>query len=142
MQTAVERYRAGKVIPPADPGQLHVDEPVGAKHQPDDGQYRGDAAGIHHVGPMIDLFAGASLSHGHQPIRSIGEPGARVVVITADEAFAESVRATFGAGRKSASMSSPATLPSAPTAIDLAGATVVVVDLDAGDEAELQALER
>jgi len=64
----------------------------------------------------------------------------RVVVLTADDGFEQTVRTTFGASAqidlkivkgKLAGQERP----------DLDGATVVVADLDAGDEAELQALE-
>ena len=63
-----------------------------------------------------------------------------VVVLTADDGFEQTVRATFGASAqidlkivkgKLAGQERP----------DLNGATVVVADLDAGDETELQALE-
>jgi pilus assembly protein CpaE len=63
-----------------------------------------------------------------------------VVVLTADDGFEQTVRTTFGASAqidlkivkgKLAGQERP----------DLDGATVVVADLDAGDEAELQALE-
>ena len=64
----------------------------------------------------------------------------RVVVLTADDGFEQTVRTTFGASAqidlkivkgKLAGQERP----------DLNGATVVVADLDAGDETELQALE-
>jgi len=64
----------------------------------------------------------------------------RVVVLTADDGFEQIVRTTFGASAqidlrivkgKLAGQERP----------DLDGATVVVADLDAGDETELQALE-
>ena len=65
----------------------------------------------------------------------------RVVVLTADEAFADSVRATF-----SASSQIGLDVVGGPLAeldrIDVAGATVVVADVDAADESELLALER
>jgi pilus assembly protein CpaE len=64
----------------------------------------------------------------------------RVVVLTADDGFEQIVRTTFGASAqidlkivkgKLAGQERP----------DLNGATVIVADLDAGDETELQALE-
>ena len=65
----------------------------------------------------------------------------RVVVLTADEAFADLVRATF-----SASSQIGLDVVGGPLAeldrIDVAGATVVVADVDAADESELLALER
>src|SRR6202167_2784764 len=66
---------------------------------------------------------------------------ARVVVLTADDGFEESVRGTFGASNQIGLDVIKGKL-SERDQIDLAGVTVVVADLDAGDEAELQALER
>jgi pilus assembly protein CpaE len=71
--------------------------------------------------------------------------GARVVVITADEAFAESVRATFGAGPQiglDIVADGVAGIAARDGGLDLAGASVVVADVDAAVEAELQALEK
>src|ERR1700675_3626523 len=67
---------------------------------------------------------------------------ARVVVLTADEALEESVRATFSASTQIGLDVIKGRLADRDDKIDIAGATVVVVDVDAGDEAELQALER
>jgi pilus assembly protein CpaE len=64
-----------------------------------------------------------------------------VVVLTADDGFEQSVRATFGASAQIDLQIVKARL-SGCDSIDLDGATVVVADLDAGDEGELQALER
>jgi pilus assembly protein CpaE len=63
-----------------------------------------------------------------------------VVVVTADEGFEESVRATFSASAQISLDVVKATL-SGRDQIDVGGASVVIADLDAGDEAELQALE-
>ena len=65
----------------------------------------------------------------------------KVVVLTADDGFEESVRATFGASAQIGLDVIKGKL-SAQDDIDLAGATVVVADLDAGDDTELRALER
>jgi pilus assembly protein CpaE len=67
---------------------------------------------------------------------------ARVVVLTADEAFEDSVRATFSASTQIGLDVIKGRLADRDDKIDIAGATVVVVDVDAGDESELQALER
>jgi pilus assembly protein CpaE len=67
---------------------------------------------------------------------------ARVVVLTADPAFEESVRSTFSASPQIALDVIAGTLAGAADGIALEGATVVVVDIDAGDAAELLALER
>jgi pilus assembly protein CpaE len=67
---------------------------------------------------------------------------ARVVVLTADEAFEESVRSTFGASAQIGLDVVKGRLADRDDKIDVNGATVVVADVDAGDEAELQALER
>jgi pilus assembly protein CpaE len=63
----------------------------------------------------------------------------RVVILTADEGFEESVRATFGASPRIGLDVVKGRL-SARDQIDVDGATVVVADIDAGDEAELEAL--
>ncbi len=75
---------------------------------------------------------GRSISQGIQ---------ARVVVLTADDGFAEEVRATFSASAQIA-LDVVAGRLSAREVIDVEGATVVVADLDAADEAEMQALDR
>ena len=67
---------------------------------------------------------------------------ARVVVLTADPAFEDSVRSTFSASPQIALDVVAGTLASGADGIALEGATVVVVDIDAGDAAELLALER
>jgi pilus assembly protein CpaE len=63
----------------------------------------------------------------------------RVVVLTADEGFEESVRATFGASPRIGLDVVKGRL-SGRDEIDVDGATVVVADIDAGDDAELEAL--
>jgi len=67
---------------------------------------------------------------------------ARVVILTADEGFEESVRATFGASAQIGLDVVKGRLADRGDKIDIAGATVVVADVDGGDESELQALER
>ena len=67
---------------------------------------------------------------------------AKVVVLTADPAFEDSVRATFSASPQIALDVIAGTLAGSADSIALEGATVVVVDIDAGDAAELLALER
>jgi pilus assembly protein CpaE len=66
---------------------------------------------------------------------------ARVVVLTADDGFEEQARATFGASAQIGLDVVKGRL-SGRDQIDIEGATVVVADVDAGDEAELAALER
>ena len=67
---------------------------------------------------------------------------ARVVVLTADPAFEDSVRSTFSASPQIALDVIAGTLADGADAIALDGATVVVADIDAGNAAELLALER
>jgi pilus assembly protein CpaE len=75
--------------------------------------------------------------------RSISpEVQARVVVLTADAAFEEAVRATFSASAQVGLDVVKGRLKDCDDKIDVAGATVVVADVDAGDESEVQALER
>ncbi len=65
----------------------------------------------------------------------------RVVVLTADAAFEDSVRATFSVGAQIGLEVVNGRLAEHGD-LDVAGATVVVADVDAADEAELAALER
>jgi pilus assembly protein CpaE len=67
---------------------------------------------------------------------------ARVVVLTADPAFEDSIRNTFSASPQIALDVIAGTLAGSADGIALEGATVVVVDIDAGDAAELLAFER
>ncbi len=66
---------------------------------------------------------------------------ARVVVLTADQEFEESVRATFIASAHIDLDVVNGRLSSLDK-IDIEGTTVVIADVDAGDEADLQALEK
>jgi len=66
----------------------------------------------------------------------------KVVVLTADEAFAETVGATFGASAQIGLDLVHGSLSDCAGSLDFGGATVVVVDVDAGDETELVALEQ
>lgn len=65
----------------------------------------------------------------------------KVVIVTADEAFEQSVRATFGAARYIDLDVIQGTLSSRSNDLDITAATVIVIDLVADDEAELPALE-
>ena len=67
---------------------------------------------------------------------------AKVVLVTADAELEESLRATFGASAQIRLDVVQGRLGAASERIDLAGAVVVVVDIDAEDGAEMQALER
>jgi pilus assembly protein CpaE len=66
---------------------------------------------------------------------------ARVVVLTADDRFEEQVRATFG-GSDQIGLDIIKGRLSERDQIDVESASVVVADLDAGDDAEMQALDR
>jgi pilus assembly protein CpaE len=66
---------------------------------------------------------------------------ARVVVLTADERFEEQVRATFGTSAQIGLDVIKGRL-SEREQIDVESASVVVADLDCGDDAEMQALDR
>ena len=66
----------------------------------------------------------------------------RVVVLTADAEFDRSARATFGASNAIELTIVPGHIAACGDTLDVAGATVVVVDLDAGREAEMQAVTR
>jgi pilus assembly protein CpaE len=66
---------------------------------------------------------------------------AKVVVVTADAGFEESLRATFGASTQIGLDVIKQRLSECDQ-VAVEGATVVVADIDAGDEAEMAALER
>src|SRR5258708_28560882 len=66
----------------------------------------------------------------------------QVVVVTADPAFEESVRATFGASEQIALRVISGTLAAVDGDIDAQTATVAVIDLDAAPTIDMQALER
>ncbi len=66
---------------------------------------------------------------------------ARVVVLTADQGFEEQVRGTFGASSQIGLDVVKGRLVEREQ-IEVESASVVVADLDGGDEAEMQALER
>ena len=66
----------------------------------------------------------------------------QVVVLTADAGFEEQVRATFGASDQIALRLVSGTLSAVDGGFDVEGATVAVIDLDAGRREEMQALER
>jgi pilus assembly protein CpaE len=66
----------------------------------------------------------------------------QVVVLTADPAFEEQVRSTFGASQQIALQLASGTLATVGDGFNVDGATVVVIDLDASQAAEMQALER
>ncbi len=65
----------------------------------------------------------------------------RVIVLTADTAFEESVRATFAASPQIGLDIVNGRLAERGGQVDVANATVVVADVDAADETEMQALE-
>ena len=67
---------------------------------------------------------------------------ARVVVLTADEAFDRLARTTFGASGAIDLTLVSGGIAEQGDSLDIAGATVVVVDLDAGSDGEMQALSR
>ncbi len=66
---------------------------------------------------------------------------ARVIVLTADEAFEEQIRATFSSSPQIGLDIVKDRLTDRGGNIDVEGATVLVVDIDADDAAELEALE-
>ena len=66
----------------------------------------------------------------------------RVVVLTADAHFEQLVRQTFSVSPQVELSLHLATVAGAGDRIDLDGATVIVIDLDATRDDEMQALER
>jgi pilus assembly protein CpaE len=65
----------------------------------------------------------------------------RVVILTDDADFEDSVRATFAASPQIDLHVVKGALPAAAETLDVQGATVVVIDLDAGRPEEMQALQ-
>ena len=66
----------------------------------------------------------------------------KVVVLTADDAFEESVRTTFGGNAQISLDVIRGKLTGRQGDIDTGDATVVVADIDSADETEMQALQR
>jgi pilus assembly protein CpaE len=79
------------------------------------------------------MHAGRSMSAG---------VATKLVVLTADGAFEQSVRDTFGASALIDLDVIAGNLSDCSDAFQFEGATVVIIDVDAGAEAELAALER
>ena len=65
----------------------------------------------------------------------------QVVILTADASFEELARATFNASAQIDLRVVRGTLPDVAESFDVAGATVVVIDLDTSRENEMQALQ-
>ena len=65
-----------------------------------------------------------------------------VVVLTADKSFESQARETFGASDQIVLRVVSGALSGLETELDMAGATVAVIDLDAAQQAEMQALDR
>jgi pilus assembly protein CpaE len=66
----------------------------------------------------------------------------KVVVVTADPAFEDSVRATFGTSAQIGLVVVTGRLAGCADTLDLDGATVVVADVDSSDDSDMVALER
>jgi pilus assembly protein CpaE len=65
----------------------------------------------------------------------------RVVILTADADFEDSARSTFSSSAQIELQAVRGTLPAAAETLDIQGATVVVVDLDASRDEEMQGLQ-
>jgi pilus assembly protein CpaE len=75
--------------------------------------------------------------------RSNGPAGkTQVVVLTADAGFEEQTRLTFGASEQISLKVASGMLSDLEGKFQIDGATVAVIDLDAGEQDEMQALER
>src|SRR5262245_9000992 len=66
----------------------------------------------------------------------------QVVVLTADAGFEQEARATFGTSNQIALTVVPGTLGTVGDGFDVAGATVVVIDLDTTQVGDMEALDR
>ncbi len=73
--------------------------------------------------------------------RSKNTENTRVVILTPDASFEESARATFNASAQIDLEVVRGTLPTAADKLDVEGATVVVIDLDASRDEEMLALQ-
>jgi pilus assembly protein CpaE len=71
-----------------------------------------------------------------------GANATRVVVLSADQGFLEQVSAAFGVNAQMALTPVPGSLGELEPQLDLAEANVAVIDLDAAQPGEMQALER
>src|SRR5215470_11188379 len=71
-----------------------------------------------------------------------GANATRVVALTADAGFGAEMQAAFAADAQTALTLVPGTLAALEGQLDLEAAGVVVIDLDAGQPGEMQALER
>ena len=71
-----------------------------------------------------------------------GANAIRVVALTADPGFGEELQAAFAADAQTALMLIPGNLAALEGQLDLEGTGVVVIDLDAAQPGEMQALER
>src|SRR5258706_2301460 len=71
-----------------------------------------------------------------------GANATRVVVLSADQGFLEQLNAGFGANAQMALTLVPGSLSELEAQLDLAEANVAVIDLDAAQPGEMQALER
>src|SRR5262245_26799065 len=77
-----------------------------------------------------------TIGRTNTPVGRIG-----VVVLTADPAFEEQARAGLAAAGQMALKAIPGTLAALADRLDLSGASVVVIDLDAAAAADMRALE-
>ena len=79
-------------------------------------------------------------------MQTVRSPAAQVqtsvIVLTGDDAFEASVRATFGVSTQIGLQVVKGSLADTHNPIDVTNATVIVADIDAGSETELRALER
>ncbi|HEX4407783.1 MAG TPA: AAA family ATPase [Xanthobacteraceae bacterium] len=66
---------------------------------------------------------------------------AKVIVVTADAVFEDSIRATFGTSTQVGLDLVPARLADCASVLDLTGAAVIIADVEAADVTELEALE-
>ena len=146
MQTAVERYRTGKVIQPDGPAD--VTDSTSRRPERHAGQRveysaRRAQRTVRHAGAMIARTRNASLKACVSAQSTAPRVQTKVVVLTADQVVRGSAsRSTFGASAQIGLDVVKGRLAGERHNIDVAGATVIVADVDAADESELQALER
>ena len=136
MQTAAERYRTGRVIPPVNATTSSVAYHAGAAG----GAVRRPTARRRRRRAAASPEQRATVRDMKRSTNATNRTG--VVVFTMDFAFEQLVQATFKASAQIDLQVIATTVAEAGDAFDPKGATVVIIDLDAGREDEMQALER
>ena len=140
--TASERYRTGRVIPPVNAthqlGRLHARRSSRRSRLPTAQASSAPAGRQQQQPPRRRSDERVRVDGMTRSTSAANKTG--VAVLTADPAFEQSVRSTFGASAQIELASCPARSATPARQFDIDGATVVIIDLDAGRDEEMQAL--